>query len=146
MSRRRAIAIIALLGALDSTYLLLEKLGYIGALACGITHGCERVNTSTYATFLGVPVSAIGLAGYVVILTVALIGAGPRWAGDPAPDKLLAGLAGLGLVFSLYLTYAELFVIRAVCQWCVFSQLAILTIFVLASWGLMVRRTAARRG
>ena len=71
MNRRRAIAILALLGALDAGYLLLAKLGITGPLSCSISRGCEMVNMSEYSVFLGIPVSAIGLAGYLAILALA---------------------------------------------------------------------------
>ena len=142
MSRRQAIAVLALIGALDSTYLLLEKLGFIGALACGITHGCDTVNTSVFSTFLGMPVAGIGLLGYLAVLIIALVGVQPRWADEARPDVMLAVISGLGLLFSLYLTYAEVFIVRALCQWCLLSQVAILTIFVLASFGVASGRAA----
>lgn len=148
MNRRRAIAVLALLGALDSTYLLLAKVGVIGSLACQVSRGCDLVNTSSYSVLLGLPVSAIGLGGYLVLLALALLGLQPRWLDDRRPDALLAILSGVGLAFAAYLTYAELFIIRAICQWCVVSQACILTIFVLAALGLrdrgktLVRSTA----
>ena len=63
MNRRRAIAILALLGCLDSVYLLLAKFGLIGGLSCTISRGCDMVNSSSYSEFLGIPVAGIGLAG-----------------------------------------------------------------------------------
>ncbi len=136
MNRRRAIAVLALLGALDATYLLLGKLGITHGYVCSVTGGCEVVNTSPYSEFLGVPVAAIGLLGYVAILIVALAAIQPRWLADRRPDKLLGLLSGVAVAFSLYLTYVELFVLRAVCQWCIVSQLIIIVIFVLALVGL----------
>ncbi len=145
MRRRQAIALLALLGALDAGYLLLPKLGYVESLACTIAHGCDVVNASRYAWFLGVPVAGIGLAGYVVILAVAIAGLQPRWAEHAWPDRALATLSGVAVIFTLYLTYTELFVLRAVCQWCVASQLIILAIFVLAALGIIRARRLGRR-
>ncbi|NIR46680.1 MAG: vitamin K epoxide reductase family protein [Gemmatimonadetes bacterium] len=140
MNRRRAIAVLALLGILDSTYLLLAKLGYIGSLSCSISHGCDLVNTSRYSSFLGLPVAGIGLAGYLVLMVIALVGLQPRWLNDPRPDRLLAVLSGVAVAFTLYLTYAEIFWLRAICQWCVVSQVAIIAIFVLSLLGLRRKR------
>lgn len=136
MNRRRAIAVLALLGALDSAYLLLAKIGVIGSLACQVSRGCDLVNASVYSEFLGIPVAAIGLTGYLLLLVLALAGVQPRWLNDRRPDALLALLSGIGLGFTLYLTYAELFLIDAICQWCVVSQLCILAIFALSAFGL----------
>ncbi|HSG82049.1 MAG TPA: vitamin K epoxide reductase family protein [Gemmatimonadota bacterium] len=142
MNRHRAIAVLALLGILDSVYLLLAKLGYIGSLSCTISHGCDVVNMSQYSSFLGVPVAAIGLAGYVVLLAIAIAATLPERQGDPRPDRLLALLSGIGLLFTLYLTYAEVFWLHAICQWCVLSQVVILAIFVLAVIGAVKQRRA----
>lgn len=144
MRRRQAIAILALVGAIVATYLLLGKLGVVGEIACSVSHGCDTVNTSVYSELLGLPVSGIGLAGYLAILAVALAGASPRWEGDSRPDLLLSVLAGVAVVFTLYLTYAELFWIRAICQWCVLSQLIIIAIFVLALIGWLRSRRDAK--
>ncbi len=142
MNRHQIIAVLATLGILDSVYLLLAKLGYIGSLSCSISHGCDIVNTSQYSSFLGMPVAAIGLAGYVALLAIAIVATLPTRQGDPRPDRLLALLSGVGLLFTLYLTYAELFWLHAICQWCVLSQLVILAIFLLSLVGVLKRRRA----
>jgi uncharacterized membrane protein len=85
---------------------------------CGISHGCETVQTSSYAYLAGVPVAILGLVTYVLILGTL------RWEGENA---LLAGylltLAGFG--FSVYLTYREVFTIHAICSWCVSSAIVL---------------------
>ncbi len=86
---------------------------------------CETVQASRYAKLDGVPVAVLGLAGYIGILgSLAVRGELGRVAGF--------AIALIGFGFSLYLTYRELFTIKAVCQWCVSSAvlmtlLAILT-------------------
>ncbi len=137
MNRRRAIAVLALVGALDAAYLLLVKLGVMSGYVCTITSGgCDVVNTSRFSEFLGVPVAAIGLAGYVVLLAGALAGLQPALLADRRPDLLLTVFSGVAVAFTLYLTYAELFILHAVCQWCVVSQVIIIAIFVLAVIGV----------
>ncbi|UCC48349.1 MAG: vitamin K epoxide reductase family protein [Gemmatimonadota bacterium] len=143
MSRRRAVAVLALVGALDSTYLLLAKLGYIGGLSCGVSHGCDTVNSSVYSSFLGLPVAGIGVAGYLALFAIALAGVQPRCAVERWPDQLLSVLSGGAVVFTLCLTYAELFLLRAVCQWCVLSQVVIVAIFALSLAGLLTGRRPA---
>ncbi len=144
MNRRRTIAVLALIGALDATYLLLAKLGYIGNLACTITQGCDLVNTSRYSEFLGVPVAGIGLAGYLAMFAVALVGVQPRWVAERRPDVWLTLLSGVALVFTLYLTYAELVILNAICQWCVVSQIIVVVIFVLSAIGVWSRPALLR--
>jgi len=141
LNRRRTIAVLSLLGVLDATYLLLAKLGYVGNVGCSISHGCDRVNASSYSEFLGVPVAAIGLAGYVVLFAIAMAGVQPRWIGDRLPDRLLALLSGVAVAFTLYLTYAEVVILGAICQWCLVSQVVILAIFGLSVLGLRRRES-----
>jgi uncharacterized membrane protein len=138
-------AVLALLGILDSVYLLLAKLGYIGSLSCSVSHGCDLVNASVYSSFAGVPVAGIGLVGYVVLLAIAVAGLQPTWLEARWPDTTLAVLSGVGLLFSLRLTYYELFALNAICQWCVVSQLAILLIFVFSLAGVFRREAADSR-
>jgi uncharacterized membrane protein len=99
------------------------------------------VNASSYSEFLGMPVAAIGLAGYVALFAIAMAGVQPRWIGDRLPDRLLALLSGVAVAFTLYLTYAELVILGAICQWCVVSQVVILAIFVLSVLGLRRRES-----
>jgi len=136
MRHRMAAAALALVGLLVSAYLLLYKLGLVGTLKCVGSGGCERVNTSRYATLLGLPVAAYGVAGYVVLLAVALYGLREDQASLPRATRWLAALAALGVLFSLYLLALELFVIHAVCLWCSVSGLVIVAIFVVSAAAL----------
>ena len=139
MIRRQAIVLLALVGLLVATYLWLYKIGVIGELQCG-TGGCEVVQTSRYAELFGVPVALYGVVGYAVLFILGLVGLRPARAGDRRIAALLAALATSGFAFTLYLTSLELFVIHAVCRWCVTSAAIMIAIWVLAITGL--RQTA----
>jgi uncharacterized membrane protein len=78
--------------------------------------GCETVQSSPYAKLGGIPVATIGLAGYALIL-------GSVWIRGEIGKVAGAGLALVGFGFSAYLTYRELFTIKAICQWCVASAI-----------------------
>lgn len=117
---RMAIALLALIGVLISTYMSAYKLGLIGSIMCG-TGGCERVQNSPWAEFMGVPVPFIGLAGYGALLGLALLGLQPRFSDDRRIPLLLLAGATIGLAFSGYLTWLEAAVIHAWCQWCIIS-------------------------
>ena len=136
MIYRMGAALMSLLGLFVSVYLYLYKIGRIGTLACG-TGACETVQTSQWSRFAGVEVSLIGVVGYGALFVVALIALQPapstrRWAAD-----LLTLLAAGGVLFSVYLTYLELFVIHAICRWCVGSAAIVVSILILA---LLARR------
>lgn len=120
---RMVVAATALVGVFVATYLLLYKLGVVGTLACGVGGGCEIVQASRYAYFLGVPVAAWGLGGYLAILAVAMAGAQPRFAEERWVSLALLVLTGAAFVFSLYLSALEEWVIRAWCRWCIASAI-----------------------
>jgi len=129
--RRQAIVVLALVGLLVATYLWLYKIGVIGVLQCG-TGSCEAVQTSRYAVVFGVPVALVGVAGYAVLVAVGLVGLQPAFAADRRITLALAALSTAGLGFTLYLTYLELFVLHAVCRWCVASAAVITAIWTLS--------------
>ncbi|MFQ5678106.1 MAG: vitamin K epoxide reductase family protein [Gemmatimonadota bacterium] len=131
-THRKAIAVLALAGLFLSTYLLLFKLGIYGELICGEGGSCDLVQASSYATFLGVPVAGWGTAWYAVVFGLAVTALQPRLAGARWPGSGLLALATIGLLFSAYLTGVELFVLHAICRWCVASAGITLGIFGLA--------------
>ena len=126
-------ALIALIGVFISLYLALYKLGYIGTLACG-TGGCETVQLSKWGDFLGVPVAGWGVAYYATVLVLAVAGVQERYAGSRRLTTALLFVTGWGVLFTLWLTYLELFVIHAICRWCVGSAAMTVLLFALAVW------------
>ena len=131
MTRRMIIAALALGGVGLATYLAMYKLGYIGTLACG-TGGCETVQLSRWATFIGVPVSVWGVGFYLVLFLVALLGTTERFAGASWVSHTLLVLTAWGVIFSAWLTYLELFVINAICRFCVISAILITATFLVS--------------
>lgn len=125
------IAALALIGVFVATYLTLYKVGVIGELTCSVK-GCETVNSSRWATFLGFPVAAWGVAFYAAMLVVALIGTSRSYEGERNISQALTLMSGIGVLFSAWLTYLELFVIHAICMWCVTSAVIVTIIFILS--------------
>ena len=132
MSKRMAIAVLALVGAFIGLYLTLYKLGVIGTLACSTIGNCETVQLSRWSTLLGVPVATWGVGHWVSVLAIALAGLQDRWAESPGISLALFLLTGWGLLFSAWLTYLELYVIHAICIWCVTSAVLATIVFLLA--------------
>lgn len=123
------VATLALVGVFVALYLMLYKLGVIGELSCSIG-SCETVQLSRWSTFLGLPVAAWGLGFYVATLALALAGVRESLAASRGVALALVLMSGWGVVFSLYLTWLELFVIDAICLWCVVSAVIVLAMFV----------------
>ena len=131
MIYRMSAALLSLAGLFISAYLYLYKIGRIGSLACG-TGGCETVQLSPWSSIAGVDVALIGVLGYAGLLALTLAALQPGLVAHRWLANLLAALAGVGVLFTVYLTYLELFVIHAICRWCVASGCVILAIFIVA--------------
>ncbi len=139
MTHRMVTATLALIGLLVALYLWLWKVGALGVMVCG-TGGCETVQLSEYADFLGLPVALYGVVGYLAMFVVSLVGLQPAWAARRGPTLALVALAGVGVLFSGYLTYLEAAVIRAWCRWCVVSAVIVTAILLAALVGLRAER------
>jgi uncharacterized membrane protein len=129
MSRRpsgltTAIAVTILVGVGIAGYLTIIHYVGIDPVCAGGTGGCHTVQASDYAELAGVPVALIGLIGYLALGASLLV------PGEPG-RALGMGLALAGAGFSLYLTYLELYVIDAICQWCVASAVLMVILAVL---------------
>jgi len=115
------IPVLAILGLGVALYLTYVETQNVAAI-CGPVGDCNAVQTSPFAKLFGfLPVGLLGALGYVAILVA--------WAlarrSDGTPGRLAAlvifGMALFGVLFSIYLTYLELYIIRAVCMWCLAS-------------------------
>jgi uncharacterized membrane protein len=136
MRSRQAIALLALVGLFVALYLWLHALGYGGAIKCGASGGCETVQTSQWAVFLGLPVAFYGVVGYLGVLVVSVAALRPAALPQRQWNVLLAAMASVGFGFTIYLTYLELFVIHAICRWCVGSAVIITAIWIVAVMSL----------
>jgi len=127
---------LALLGVLVAGYLALFELGVSQQMFCPIGE-CEEVNVSPYVYMLRVPLALLGLLAYLFILALNLVAL--RWGEKRSGQiTLLLFLFSLfGVAFSAYLTYLELFVLKAVCSWCVVSAITMTAICALSGWELI---------
>ncbi len=122
--------ILAVAGSVVAIYLTFIETTKAKAI-CGPIGDCNAVQNSPYALLFGVlPVGLLGLIGYIGILASWLW---RRFRQDSLSEYVPAALLGMtlfGVVFSVYLTYLEIFVIHAVCIWCI-SSAWIITILML---------------
>jgi uncharacterized membrane protein len=82
------------------------------------------------------------MGAYAVLLALGMLGLQPAWQDRTEPTRGMLMLAGGGILFSAYLTWLELFVIHAICRWCVASAVIIVVIGLLA---VLDHRRLARR-
>jgi uncharacterized membrane protein len=126
--------VFAVAGLCVSVYLAWIKLANATAACAGIGD-CESVNNSSYAVVGGIPIALLGAASYLVILAL--------WAAArlrPALEEMsrlaVFGVSLAGTLYSVYLTYIEVFVLHAVCPYCVVSAICMTGIFVLSAMHL----------
>ncbi len=96
---------------------------------CGPLKGCEQVANSEYARIGGIPVAAYG-----VVLSISLLVLAIAWMRSGRVELLAAhyGLSLVGVIFEIYFTYLEVFVIGAVCIWCASYGVSLVARFVVA--------------
>lgn len=139
MARERnwqlVVAAISALGVGVSVYLSVVHLsGGTPVCAAGST-GCSTVTDSQYSELAGIPVPLLGVGGYLLLGGAALVSTDLGRIGG-----MFVALVGFG--FSAYLTYLELFVIDAICQWCVVSAV-LMTALMLLTAGRVIRFAGA---
>ena len=116
-----AIPALCLLGVGIAGYLTYVEMAEVSAV-CGPVGDCNMVQQSEYARLFGVlPIGVLGIAGYVSILLSWCIERYSREQWGVYARLALFGMAALGTLFSIYLTFLELFVIGATCAWCLTS-------------------------
>jgi uncharacterized membrane protein len=115
-----------------SIYLAYVEISHVQAV-CGPVGECNIVQASPYAQILGIPIAVLGILNYLAILVLWRV---QRYAGGRLVKLSAFGLLGLtlaGTLFSIYLTCLELFVIRAVCAWCLSSAVITTLLMLLAA-------------
>ena len=123
-----ALGIFSFVGLLDASYLAVKH--YTGTIPpCAIAKGCETVTTSQYATIGGVSVALFGAIYYLIILitSIALIDTGNNFL-----KKFLSKFSIIGLIASIWFVSLQLFVIKALCLYCIASATSSVAIFTVA--------------
>lgn len=124
---------------MDSTIALQRHFAKSATAYCdfGQKLNCDIVNRSEYSTLSGIPVAAIGVAGYALLWVLSVF----LRERSQTPNRLLAA-ALAGFAYALYLTYIEAYVLTTWCILCVISLVLIFLISVLA--GLLKFKSATR--
>ena len=145
--RFRGIHPALILAALDTFGLVVAS--YLSAVelqggvpVCGPVHGCVEVAQSEYSRIAGIPVAVFGV-GLSIILLVAALG---WWrTGDRRLLAVHYGLSLVGVTFEGYFTFLQVFVIEAVCVWCVMYGISLVLRFLIALF-VWLRRDRAVEG
>ena len=92
---------------------------------------CSTVNSSRFSVIYGIPVSLLGMIAYLAIFILLALELRKILTRENS-NLLVFGLSLVGVLFSAYLTYIELYVIHAVCPFCVVSAVVITVIFLIS--------------
>lgn len=124
----RFIFILSLTGLAISAFLFYEYT-FAGSVMCPLGQGCDIVRASPYSYIFGIPLPFPGLLFYLAMAILAVV------SSHELPVKIVKKLqlliASSGVVFGIYLTYLEAFVIKAYCFWCVLSFIISVVILLL---------------
>lgn len=127
------IAILSAAGVVDSAIALQRHFAKSTTTYCdfGQKLNCDIVNRSEYSTLLGIPVAAIGIAGYAALFVLSVFFRGR----SETPNRLLAA-ALAGFAYALYLTYIEASVLTT---WCILCVISLLLIFLISGLALVLK-------
>ncbi|RLE37695.1 vitamin K epoxide reductase [Candidatus Woesearchaeota archaeon] len=126
----KILIVLAMIGIIIASYLLYVELN-AAAGACG--KGCTAVNTSKYAKIYGVPIALIGVIGYSIVFVTVILKVTLLKKHKLQIRKFLWTIIFLAFLFSSYLTYLEVFIIQAICPYCIASAIVVLLMLVAIS-------------
>lgn len=116
------------IGFIDSLYLASEH--YFGkTVVCAFLNGCDKVLNNAYATFYGLPISYIGVGYYALLMGLVLL---YILKDGETTVKLFAVISGTGFIISFFLFYVQLFLIKALCLYCLISFASTTILFLIS--------------
>ena len=132
MSKRlRQITIaLTIIGLLVSIYMTIYKLTNNESMCIG-SSGCSEVNASRYSEINGIPVAVLGVVGYAAILALLFLEQRPGFIQENG-SMIFFGISLIGFLFTLYLIYLEIALIKAYCPFCLASQAVMIVIFIIS--------------
>lgn len=127
------IAVLSIAGIVDSAIALQRHYAKSATTYCDFSQkfSCDVVNRSEYSEIAGIPVAAIGIAGYAALLILSTL---RRSRAETALWLLAASLTGLG--FALYLTYIEAYQLMT---WCILCVISLALIFLISVFATMIK-------
>jgi len=122
--------LLAIVGLLVSIYMTIYKITSNDSMCIG-SGDCKTVNASRYAEVYGIPVAVLGVAGYSAILAVLFLERKPGFFQENG-TLLFFGLSLTGFLFTLYLIFVEVALIKAYCPFCITSQTVMTILFIIS--------------
>ena len=126
----RISVVLTVIGLFVSIYMTIYKVTSNDAMCLG-SGDCSIVNASRYAEVYGIPVAVIGIAGYFAILMAHWYERRDTFFEKNGP-LLIFGLALTGFLFNVYLIYVEFALLKALCPFCLVSQISMTLVFIIS--------------
>ena len=127
---RQVTIALAIIGLLVSIYMTIYKVTSNEAMCIG-SSGCSEVNASRYSEINGVPVAVLGVVGYATILALLFLDTRLSFFQENG-SLVFFGVSLMGFLFTLYLIYLEIALIKAYCPFCLASQAVMIVIFIIS--------------
>lgn len=125
-----AFLVLSFIGFIDAGFLTIEH--FRGSVPpCNIASGCEAVTTSAYSQIFGIPVALGGAIYYLAVFILSLAYLDRR---NPRLFNIAALLTIFGFLFSAWFVFVQLVLLKAICEWCMYSALTSTTLFILSSY------------
>jgi len=121
---------LTIIGLLVSIYMTIYKVTSNDSMCIG-SKDCSVVNASKYSEVNGIPVAMVGMLGYAAILAVLWLEQKPGFFKSNG-TMILFGLSLTGFLFTVWLIYVEVALLKALCPFCLTSQIAMTLIFILS--------------
>jgi uncharacterized membrane protein len=133
---RFQIGLLASLGLIDAIYLTFIKFANNRAFCLQGVGDCYGVNTSVYSEIHGIPISILGAGAYLTILVLLYLERKSEFF-ESNTSIIIFGVTLVGVLYSLYLTYIEVAVLRAICPFCVISATVMILLFIISTARLL---------
>jgi len=125
--------LLSVIGLIDSGYLSWIKISHTEEKCITGLGNCAAVNTSIYSELFNIPVAYLGFAAYLAVLLLLLFGSHFKWF----TPYLLFGITMVGVLFTIYLTYAQFALLKTFCPYCLLSAITISGLFVISTINLV---------
>lgn len=126
---KRVATVFTIIGLLVAIYMTIFKLTSNESMCLGLG-GCSIVNASGYSEIYGIPVAAVGVFGYLSILAVFYLEGKPGFFQTNA-SMLQFAITLTGFLFTVWLIFVEVALLKAYCPFCITSQVMMSLIFTL---------------
>ncbi|MBD3251905.1 thioredoxin domain-containing protein [Candidatus Uhrbacteria bacterium] len=130
---RRILFGLALMGLFIASYLFITYT-YSTSIACGTGHGCDLVRASQWSNWYGIPTPLLGMIYYTIIAGLLIIRTVFSGWKTVWMYRLLMVSVSVGVIESGFLTFLQIFEIKAICSWCIASSVTAALMFITAWW------------